>query len=187
MRGTQTQYIRNFSTGENCCSFELHCDIFTANALRRALISDIPTIAPNTIVIRKNTSCQTDEYIAHRIGLIPFSQKSATTIGIAKLDVSDRAANTHDIVGNYSSVHNMVIMKLIEGQCLDVDINFDTKTGLTHSRYSSVAAAAYEKCGDVLKFKFEVINDLSCVEVLQKAMQSLMMRLDNAERQMMSM
>lgn len=42
-----------------------------ANALRRVLIADIPTIAFDKAVIYQNTSIIHDEVLAHRIGLIP--------------------------------------------------------------------------------------------------------------------
>lgn len=43
-----------------------------AAALRRILLAEIPTMAPHIISIEENTSPLPDEYIAHRIGLIPF-------------------------------------------------------------------------------------------------------------------
>ena len=42
-----------------------------ANALRRVLIADIPTMAFDKAVIYQNTSIIHDEVLAHRLGLIP--------------------------------------------------------------------------------------------------------------------
>ncbi|KAJ6237527.1 DNA-directed RNA polymerases i and iii subunit rpac1 [Anaeramoeba flamelloides] len=44
-----------------------------ANAFRRILLSDIPTIAIETISIKNNTSVIQDEVLAHRLGLIPIN------------------------------------------------------------------------------------------------------------------
>lgn len=43
-----------------------------ANALRRILLSEVPTMAIETVFIANNTSIIPDEVLAHRIGLIPI-------------------------------------------------------------------------------------------------------------------
>ena len=42
------------------------------NALRRIFISDVPTLAIDTVVMLQNTSIMQDEVLAHRLGLIPL-------------------------------------------------------------------------------------------------------------------
>ena len=42
------------------------------NALRRILISDVPSYCLDTINLRKNNSYMNDDFLSHRIGLIPF-------------------------------------------------------------------------------------------------------------------
>ncbi|MGM5487561.1 MAG: DNA-directed RNA polymerase subunit D [Nanobdellota archaeon] len=44
-----------------------------ANALRRTIIDDVPTMAIETVELVNNTSILYDEVIAHRMGLIPLS------------------------------------------------------------------------------------------------------------------
>jgi DNA-directed RNA polymerase II subunit RPB3 len=48
------------------------CDVSLANALRRILLSEVPTLAPHLVNIIENTSVLHDEFLAQRIGLIPF-------------------------------------------------------------------------------------------------------------------
>lgn len=43
-----------------------------ANALRRILISEIPTMAIEKVNMWQNTSIIPDENLAHRMGLIPI-------------------------------------------------------------------------------------------------------------------
>ncbi|KAJ9062541.1 RNA polymerase II subunit 3, variant 2 [Entomophthora muscae] len=52
-------------------------DLSVANALRRAAISDIPTLAIDLVEIESNTSVLIDEYLAHRLGLVPIDSTEA--------------------------------------------------------------------------------------------------------------
>ncbi|KAK4144933.1 DNA-directed RNA polymerase [Dichotomopilus funicola] len=47
-------------------------DASIANAFRRTMIADIPTLAIETVFINNNTSVIQDEVLSHRLGLIPF-------------------------------------------------------------------------------------------------------------------
>ena len=53
-------------------SFTLSGGAGFCNAIRRTLVSDLEAWAPDVVTIEVNTSSQMDEFIAHRIGLIPF-------------------------------------------------------------------------------------------------------------------
>ncbi|PHH69148.1 hypothetical protein CDD80_6977 [Ophiocordyceps camponoti-rufipedis] len=48
-------------------------DASLANAFRRILLSEIPTLAIENVFIENNTSVVQDEVLAHRLGLIPFN------------------------------------------------------------------------------------------------------------------
>ncbi|KAH9288583.1 hypothetical protein KI387_032700 [Taxus chinensis] len=47
-------------------------DASLANAFRRILIAEVPTMAIETVLIANNTSVIQDEVLAHRLGLIPI-------------------------------------------------------------------------------------------------------------------
>lgn len=48
------------------------CDASLANAFRRILIADVPTMAAEKCLVYNNTSIIQDEVLAHRLGLIPI-------------------------------------------------------------------------------------------------------------------
>ena len=53
------------------------CHISIANALRRVMISEVPTMAIDLVYVNENSSVLHDEFLSQRLGLLPFD---STTI-----------------------------------------------------------------------------------------------------------
>jgi len=57
-----------------------HVSLSFANSLRRTLLSEVPTLAIDLVEVESNTSVLADEFLAHRLGLIPLSSKNVDDV-----------------------------------------------------------------------------------------------------------
>ncbi|KAM7252098.1 hypothetical protein ACFE04_023981 [Oxalis oulophora] len=97
--------------------FELHdTDASIANALRRVMIAEVPTIAIDLVEIEINSSVLNDEFIAHRVGLIPLTSDRAMGMRFSR----DCDACDGDGQCEFCSVEFHLRAKCLTEQTLDV-------------------------------------------------------------------
>ena len=161
------------------------------NAVRRTLLSDVEAWAPCEVVIRTNTSCQTDEFIAHRCGLIPFRRCGNGEELVLHVH-GPATACARDFTGpGFEAVEGGVaVMVLDAGQTLDMTVRFDRRPASVHARYAMCAAVGMEctavgtsgkdSSGKDCVLRFETINGSEPRDVLLEALDALDARVQRA-------
>ncbi|XP_021805326.1 DNA-directed RNA polymerases II, IV and V subunit 3-like [Prunus avium] len=97
--------------------FELRdTDASVANALRRVMIAEVPTVAIDLVEIEINSSVLNDEFIAHRLGLIPLTSDRAMSMRFSR----DCDACDGDGQCEFCSVEFHLRAKCHSDQTLDV-------------------------------------------------------------------
>ena len=78
MSTSRTPKVKVTELRPELISFELSgTDVSVANALRRVMIAEVPTLAIELVNFSENTTCLIDEFISHRLGLIPLRSSRA--------------------------------------------------------------------------------------------------------------
>lgn len=102
---------------DDCCKLELRdTDASVANALRRVMIAEVPTVAIDLVEIEVNSSVLNDEFIAHRLGLIPLTSERAMGMRFSR----DCDACDGDGQCEFCSVEFHLRARCIGDQTLDV-------------------------------------------------------------------
>jgi DNA-directed RNA polymerases I and III subunit RPAC1 len=89
------------------CFSVIGIDASIANALRRILLAEIPTLAIEYVWVHNNTSIIQDEVLAHRLGLIPLA---GSTEGIKWMKWFDKPEPGQPVKGQAD--YNTIVLKL---------------------------------------------------------------------------
>lgn len=154
------------------------------NAVRRCVLDDVVSWAPYKVDVRTNTSCQTDEFLAHRIGLLPFCKvHDGPREMTLRVTGPQTACARHLQSPSFRAVHpDVEIMMLGPGQALDLTIHFDQQRASKHARYCLSAGVGMERVdGDGRhRLVLETLDDRAPVDVVNEALDALEARVDTA-------
>jgi DNA-directed RNA polymerase subunit D len=136
-----------------------------ANAFRRAMIGEVPTLAIDDVRIYDNTSAFFDEMLAHRLGLIPvktdlsaYSTQEKCTCGGAgcpactvtfTLSVEGpKTVLSSDLIPQDPMAtpvyDNIPIVKLAKGQKLVIEARATLNTGRVHSKWQPTLVCGFK-------------------------------------------
>eukprot|EP00331_Platyophrya_macrostoma_P013667 CAMPEP_0176414864 /NCGR_PEP_ID=MMETSP0127-20121128/5496_1 /TAXON_ID=938130 /ORGANISM="Platyophrya macrostoma, Strain WH" /LENGTH=333 /DNA_ID=CAMNT_0017794813 /DNA_START=40 /DNA_END=1037 /DNA_ORIENTATION=- len=165
------------SAGETL-EFELGCvDNSFANALRRVLLAEVPTLAIDSVTIYQNTSVLPDEMISHRLGLLPISSMKAREMHYFR-DCPTKGCDGCQIRGSLSvscpqDTHNVRVYAsdikfddpsihavkcdehgpwlLTLGRCQSFSCSFIIRKGIgkVHAKFMPVATVAMKFAADI--------------------------------------
>ncbi|TAJ43385.1 DNA-directed RNA polymerase subunit D [Methanofollis fontis] len=136
-----------------------------ANALRRAMIGEVPTLAIEDVKIYDNSSTLFDEILAHRLGLIPiktdlsrFRQQdecSCEGVGCPLCLVTftmsvegPRTVYSGDLISDDPETRpvqdDIPIARLFEGQKVVLEARAVVNVGSTHAKWQPTTACGYK-------------------------------------------
>jgi len=148
-----------------------------ANALRRAAINSIKTFAIDRVTFYENSSAMFDEYIAHRIGLVPILTPSKG------YDEKDEVLFVLDATGPcivYAkdletrekevkiAAPNIPIIKLGRGQRLRLEGKAVMGQALKHAKFQP-GIVTYEQTDKGFEFYVETFGQMPPREIINKA------------------
>lgn len=157
------------SRTENTLEFDLiNCHPSIANTLRRILISKVPTMAISDVSVYENTTVFPDEYIAHRLGLIPLdvnpehfefftNEEAYNNVLHFKLnkintekEVINITSNDIEFVPIEGQEHfpvkfkeDVIICKISPGKQLEMTFKAKKGTGEQHAKWSPMSLCSY--------------------------------------------
>ncbi len=115
------------------------------NALRRAILNSVETLAIEDVTIFKNTSSMYDEIIATRLGLIPMKtipelSKSKKEVIFKLKGTGPKAVHASDLIPSDTDIvpvyPGMLLLNLKEGESLELEAKAVFGSGKDHVKFS---------------------------------------------------
>jgi DNA-directed RNA polymerase subunit D len=173
-----------------------------ASALRRIMISEIPTMAIEVVDFKKNDSALPDEVVANRMGLIPltFDEKSYNIKkdckcegkGCSRCQVSlvlkkkgPAIVYSGDMKSTDKSVRpvndKIPITELFENQEIDLEATAQLGTGREHAKWQGavVGYKVEENKKDTFVFNVESISGIEVDRIVSKSAEILETKFDD--------
>jgi len=151
-----------------------------ANALRRTLLGEIPVMAVEDVTFYENTSVMPDEYVAHRIAMVPLKTDAkayknpadccggnctSCSVDLTIDEAGPKMVNSSDIKTSDAKIKPVTgkipIIELMPGQRLRLEAKAILGKGQNHAKWQ-VGTAGY-KYLPVLKADYRKLKDLKAV------------------------
>ncbi|MCK4327835.1 MAG: DNA-directed RNA polymerase subunit D [Candidatus Diapherotrites archaeon] len=173
--------VKVLSSGENSAVLLLEkTEPSIANALRRTLLGEIPVIAVRDVTFYENTSAMPDEYIAHRLAMVPLKTDlkaykapdaccggncASCSVDLTIDEAGPKTVTSASIKTSDTKIKpvsgKIPIIELMPGQRLRLEAKGVLGRGEEHVKWQ-VGVAGY-KYLPVLKADYRKINDAKAV------------------------
>ncbi len=163
----------------------------TANALRRIAMNSVKTFAIDKVTIHENTTSMFDEYIAHRLGLIPiltpskgYSDTDEILFTLDKQGKGTAYSRDLDTADKVVKVANgdIPIMKLDDEQKLRLEGKAVMGMGIKHAKFQPGLITYEMKNDDTYEFYVETFGQMPPKEIVNKALEVIKQELKDVEK-----
>lgn len=162
-----------------------------ANAIRRIALADVPSLVIEDVYVLRNTSPLFDEFIAHRLGLIPLKYDAealelnfrgecdcggigcnlcTVTLTLSKESDTQSIAVVYsgDLISSQEGVEaispSIPIVKLGPNQALEFECMAQLGTGKEHAKWQPVSAIGYQEFPIPQIDSKKCTNCLACID-----------------------
>jgi len=162
--GSELEVELNSKSGKQLIFTIRGISVALANAIRRVMLSEIPIMAVDEVVIFENDSVLNDEILAHRIALVPlktdfkalYSLKSLDELRgqevVLTLDIEAVESGTVVYSGDLKSedpvvrpvYDNIPLVKLEKGQRILLEAYARYGLGKDHAKWQAACVSAYK-------------------------------------------
>ena len=163
-----------------------NCDTVFANALRRIMIAEVSTVAIELVQFEENTTVLPEEFIAHRLGLVPlivsgndeeYKIQFNRTAG-AKVE-EWYSGDLEYPEGVQPVFEDIPIIKATRGQKLSFVALTKRGCGREHAKWSPVSTCFFKTHPKGIQFHVETVGQLDPLEIFKKSLEVLDEKLGN--------
>ncbi len=167
--------VRVLNQKDNILELEFSgTDVYFVNTLRRILVGEIPVLAIDEIDILENNTSFFDEYIAHRLAMIPIEDSPGVNTATLTLDAQGPGmVYSSELKGKVRPAYdNIPILKLREGQSIKLEAHVKRGLGKEHAKWTPCFAYYYEKDKKIILY-IESFGNISVDKLYQRALDIL--------------
>lgn len=151
------------------------------NAVRRYCIGQVEVLAIDSVTMYENTSSMFDEYVSHRIGLLPLISpkglKEGMEVSFSMDESGPKVVYSGDLKTTDKDVkvakEKIPIITLFENQNLRLECKAVVGNGQAHAKFQSGIAAYGEEGKDEFVFKVESFYQMKPKELVVRACKKL--------------
>ena len=149
-----------------------------ANAIKRTATGSVATFAIDQITFYENSSAIFDEYIAHRIGLVPITTplkgyKDGDEILFTLDETGPKTVYSRDLSSSDKEVkvanESIPIIKLVEDQKVRIEAKARMGVGMEHAKFQPGLVAYEQKEDDAFEFYVESFGQMPPRQIINKA------------------